>query len=53
MAPSLEEPTTADVFDAPSKAAPKLVAPEPGTLIAYSFNCIIIIIIIIICITNN
>jgi hypothetical protein len=31
MAPSLEEPTQVD-FDAPLKAAPKLVAPEPGTL---------------------
>jgi hypothetical protein len=29
MAPSLEEPTQVD-FDAPLKAAPKLVAPEPG-----------------------
>ncbi|KAK2759153.1 cytosolic Fe-S cluster assembly factor nbp35 [Arachnomyces sp. PD_36] len=29
MAPSLEEPTTAELLDAPSKAAPKLVAPEP------------------------
>jgi len=31
MAPSLEEPTQVD-FDAPLKAAPKLVAPEPGTM---------------------
>src|ERR1043165_2849205 len=29
MAPSLEEPTQMDL-DAPLKAAPKLVAPEPG-----------------------
>ena len=31
MAPSLEEPTQVD-FDAPLKAAPQLVAPEPGTM---------------------
>ena len=30
MAPSLEEPVQVD-FEAPLKAAPKLVAPEPGT----------------------
>lgn len=29
MAPSLEEPVQVD-FEAPLKAAPKLVAPEPG-----------------------
>lgn len=29
MAPSLEEPTA---LEAPSKMAPKLVAPEPGML---------------------
>lgn len=31
MAPSLEEPTQVDL-NAPLKVAPKLVAPEPGTL---------------------
>lgn len=30
MAPSLEEPT-AEYLAAPSKIAPNLVAPEPGT----------------------
>lgn len=30
MAPMIEEPTQVDL-DAPLKAAPKLVAPEPGT----------------------
>ena len=32
MAPHLEEPTQVDL-DAPLKAAPTLVAPEPGTII--------------------
>lgn len=31
MAPSLEEPFQVD-FNAPLKAAPKLVAPEPGKI---------------------
>lgn len=31
MAPTLEEPMTQVTVDAPLKAAPKLVAPEPGT----------------------
>lgn len=33
MAPSLEEPIQVD-FSAPLKAAPKLVAPEPGKITA-------------------
>lgn len=45
MAPTLEEPTTAELFDAPSKAAPKLVAPEPGTLslLVFFFSAILLL----------
>ena len=37
MAPSLEEPTVADL-DAPSRAAPKLVAPEPGMYLPFIYS---------------